>query len=927
MNKKLLMATMSLVALAACTDNDFQSQNQKMAEEVSPVQFEIVNGNDAMTRATLPVNTIVWSAEDKDLFTLYHGGILADGSLNGLGNATYTATPVEGEPAVLTTPSMINAGKAIMVWPVDTTFRCEGNNLMIDIPAVQNPSKNPITEADQGLANIIPYVSDLIEISPYIIAGTETTAERPSTEADFNRAGYNRKYPVYMRPMASQLNLHTDYQYASPASKDAYDALVNDTDDPIEEIYATSVALITDAAGADKFTTKIPVIFAEANADKKGLWNAKVAENAWTHVTGLNIADIPAAGKVNRLETTCPISTGALKDGCKFLILPQANIAEGVDKGAIEVNTYYGSVLVADPVAYPESKYTTDEYNAAWYRYVTTRLVEGNAEENASVATGMKDSKNRDLWKNVAKSPALGMQQTINTFSTYTVDLNADKPVAQRSIVAGEYMGVASDRYLIVNLKHLDMSNLHIKTDKQLRDVVRVWNALGLDPVTVFLDDDKNADDTDDEGDDFHITQETIEIINTINDAKKTELNPIPFKVKPCQVGDEDHGTVSQIVITGGGEVKDIAFIAPNGEVKAEVVLAEEDTPWIWEGDVKVTAAGVKRIINEGTMLNEETATLRTVENNGTQNYVPLINYGTWNIGVEGQTEGTRLNVQFGVTNMGLVTINKKAQYIQDKTTFNNGASTLPERFLAAGVEEKFGEVDNFGVFATVNNGTINNVGLIEHADKDAKTYITRNQSANDGVNFANPFAGNNKMGTINLPYSNKEEDNISISAELAEGFVSVTISDTPATEAPAGGILNEAVVGHKVNYVNIVGGVTEIQQLPAQIKYVEINEPGTEIVWNLVDDPTTVDNPETADVVENDESVATYEGLIVLSDVNIKLNTTIKVTKACYLGADMYVGGYFNPDKTKAQLKTWTGWNGYYGDTTTNFESQYITY
>ena len=926
MNKKLLMATMSLVALAACTDNDFQSQNQKMAEEVSPVQFEIVNGNDAMTRATLPVNTIVWSAEDKDLFTLYHGGTLNEGSLIGLGNATYTATPVDGEPAVLTTPSMINAGKAIMVWPVDTTFRCEGNNLMIDIPAVQNPSKKG--EKDQGLANIIPYVSDLIEISPYIIAGTETTAERPSTEADFNRAGYNRKYPVYMRPMASQLNLHTDYQYASEESENAYKALVEDTDDPIEEIYATSVALITDA---DKFTTKIPVIFAAAGEPKKALWDAKVAENAWTHVTGLDIANIPNAGKVNRLETTCPISTGALKDGCKFLILPQSAIEGGVDKGAIEVNTYYGSVLVAKKADYPESKYTDAEYNAAWYRLVTTRLVDPTDEENASVATDLKDSKNRPLWKTVAKSPALGMQQTINTFSTYIVpDLNNnDVPVADKSIVAGEYMGVASDRYLNVNLQHLDMSNLHIKTDKQLRDVVRVWKALGLDGVTVFLDDDKDANDAEDEDDDFHISQKTIEAINNAN-KNKTFANW--FKVKPCKVEGE---AITKIVITGSStnqKVQDIAFIASNPATdpaaKAEVVFANEGdaTPWIWEKDVKVTAAGVSRFINEGTMLNAATETLRTLENDGTQNYVPLINYGTWNIGVEGQTEGTRLNVQFGVTNMGLVTINKKAQYIQDKTTFNNGASTLPERFLAAGVEEKFGEVDNFGVFATVNNGTINNVGLIEHADKDAKTYITRNQSANDGVNFANPFAGNNKMGTISLPYSNKEEDNISISAELAEGFVSVTISDTPATEAPAGGILNEAVVGHKVNYVNIVGGVTEIQQLPAQIKYVEINEPGTEIVWNLVDDPTTVDNPETQEV-ENDESVATYEGLIVLSDVNIKLNTTIKVTKACYLGADMYVGGYFNPDRSKAQLKTWTGWKGYYGDTTTNFESQYITY
>lgn len=908
MNKKLLFAAMSLVALTACTDNDFESQ-QKMAEEVSPVQFEIVN--NAFTRADMGGdgnNTIVWSANDKDLFTLYHGSAV-EGFLSGYDNATYMATPVEGSPAILTTPTMIKEGEAIMVWPVDTTFRIQpANNLSIVIPATQKKTEDEI-----------PYVSDRITIGSYIIPGTETTAERPSTEADFNRAGYNRKYPLYLRPMASQLNLTAEYAGTDAEIAKLYKggAAGLSDDEAIKPIEVTSIDLLTkDVDGTTKFTTKIALSF---NEDDNAAW-AGVAHNAFSAQTAFkteegSIAADAILEKVAKLtaQDDCLLDENK---GCKFLILPQPTIAGGVADAAVVVNTIYGKVVVAAP-GVQGSLYEEGEFGDAWWRYIKSTTVKEDYETKvtADVITVNNVTKTKHTT-----TVANGLMQTINAFSKYKAPV--DLPVA------GEQMGTYADRFVKVLLTHLDMTDLHVKDDKQLRDVVRVWDKLGLEPVTVYLD--GNADN------EFIITQRTIEVINGINTAKGNANNPLPFKVQPC--GIEDHKACAKIVITGSAykqDIQDVAFIAKNlmgdgneDDVIADVVFADEGTatPWKWNGDVKVTAAGVSRFINKGTMLNEETATLRTVENDGTQKYVPLINYGTWNIGVEGQTEGTRLNVQFGVTNMGLVTINKKAQYIQDKTTFNNGASTLPERFLAAGVEEKIGEVDNLGVFATVNNGTINNVGLIEHKDVDAKTYITRNQSANAGVNFKDPFGANNKMGTINLPYSNKEEDNISISAELAQGFVSVTISDTPASEAPAGGILNEAVVGHKVNYVNIIGGVTEIQQLPAQIKYVEINEPGTEIVWNLVDDPTTVDNPET-EVVENDESVATYEGLIVLSDVNIKLNTTIKVTKACYLGADMYVGGYFNPDKTKAQLKTWDGWNGYYGATITNFESQYITY
>jgi hypothetical protein len=225
--------------------------------------------------------------------------------------------------------------------------------------------------------------------------------------------------------------------------------------------------------------------------------------------------------------------------------------------------------------------------------------------------------------------------------------------------------------------------------------------------------------------------------------------------------------------------------------------------------------------------------------------------------------------------------------------------------------------VNNSGVFATVNGGHINNYGLIEHADENAKTYITANQSLKaDGftadASYASEFnkatsGAGNKIGRINLPYSNKNEDNVSISAgTTASGFVSITVSKEGGS-APTDGKLNLNTVGYYVNYCIIKSGVTEISQVNSQVKYLEFNDDDkTEIAWNLGGTPSKVQK-------------ASYEGLIVLSPVNIKLWTDITVNQSTYLAAKMYVGGGFTPGKGK--------YSGYYGDTKDNEATMYITY
>lgn len=860
MNKKLLFGIMSLAALTACTNDEFESQN--VAQEESPIQFEVIN-NDVVTRAHMDGNKIVWNANDGDKFTLYHGGAVAGAApfyLSGCENAIYTAKANEGATATLTTPSMIKQGSAVMVWPHDSVFRVGAGNLSIVIPAEQT-----------NIEKYIPYVSDVVNIGAY------------NGNAPYNTAGLERAYPVYMRPMASQLIIKADY-----AGTDNTLASLYTGDDPIDPISVTSIELITDNAGADKFTTAIPLVFNAKTPADHARWNTtaatKVKNNAWSHVTSFDLVNAGPTTQVDKLTSKVLLENNG---GCKFLMLPQVAIAGGADKGAIVVNTLYGKVVVGTPGTATGTLYDAAEAADAWYRYISA------ASKAAGAGVGYDATETPDAtagsdgkFKTTSKIED-GMMQTINGFSTYTHQGS--------SPVQTEPEGAAATRYVKVLLTHLDMTGLHVTSDKQLRHAAKVWKQMGLADVTVYLDGGKEGD----APGEFTISQTTIDKINEINATPGLGKS---FKVMPCTVVGEACNT---IVITGGGNIKDLTFIKDNAGTKAAVAFKAGEN-WKWAADNTVTVAntacGISKFINRGTFTSDATATINVKNDLAVPAWVniPFENAegATWNI------SGATLNVQFDVTNYGNVNIATKAQYRQDgqagATTFINEATALPTDF--GGNDAKIGKVENKGVFATVAAGVINNYGLIEHADLNAKTYITNNQL---GGNFAAARADDNKMGRINLPWDNKNEDNVSVSAALNSGFVSVTVN------GEVSGALDASVVGSKVNYVIVKSGITEIKAVSAQVKYLEINQPGTELAWNV---PTTTE----------------YDGLIVLSDVNIKLGTKIVAT-VTYLGADMYVGGKFNQAALAAEgtdpAYAATNFSGYYGDTSGNVGSKYITY
>jgi len=808
MNKKLLFSVMSLAALAACTNDDFEGQ-QQIAEATSPIQFEVINNSEGM-RASMDGNTIVWSATAGDLFTLYHGNITAA----GYQNATYTASEEEGA-AVLTTPSMIKAGKAIMVWPVDTTFANDGS-----------------------------------------------------------AAGVNISIP-YMRPMAHQLTIKADY-----AGTDALLSPLYSGEDAINAIEVSSIEL---SNTANKFTTVIPLTFTGKSAADNTRWNAAEPNNAWSDVTGVGAA----ATQVQKLtaKDDCLLDGN---QGCKFLIL-NGSTADG--NSAVIVNTTYGKVVVA-PNGIQGSLYdNATEGTDVWYRYLSAATVAAAGETKATSAE--TSGEHAGKYKTTANIQA-GMTQTFGAFDVATAS-------ASNTYVAGETVGVAATRYVKVLLSHLDMSDLHITSDKQLRDAARVWQTMGLGSVTVYLDGDATTGE-------FEISQQTIKKINEINAAATGGKS---FSVQPCKVAGE---VCTKIVITGGGEVQDIAFIKYNdvngntaldaGE-NADVVLKNETTAWTLKATVTpITATsaktvkigdGVAKIINKGTLVSSATATIATFDATGTQNNIELQNDGTWNI------SGGDLTVQFNVTNYGTVNIASGAEYHQDitngttATTFVNDATTLPERFGVA--SPKIGQINNSGVFGVTGNttvkGIINNYGLIEHLLASAKTLITNNAT---GTGFGAAFAAaTNKIGRINLKWDNRNEEFVSISNGVGttQGFVSVTVDGEVSTLGTTAGAL-----GAYVNYIIIKSGVTEIQALNAQYQYVEIaDKNNTEISWTT-------------------GTTSNYTGLIILSPVNIARGTSVTATGSTYLKAKVYVGGSFTP----------TNYVGYYGDTSAN-AGNVITY
>lgn len=681
MNSKFYFAAALALSLAACTTEDDLQQNS--SNQISPISFVMETGGDFSSRAAWGEGdyayTLQWT--DGDLLSLYHGG--EEGGLDGLQNAIYKAKAGSSEGKLeFTTQSMIVEGQAIMVYPADTTFKYDGNGLFVTVPAKQTSASN---------LNQIPFISEGINIAKY-------------DEIKNQGAGYGKEYPIKMRQVGTQITLKSNW---TGDALDKINALVES--EGIEEI---KVDYVTMNRPTDKFNVAVPVGLKDIETGIGKNWDnvfdpAKTIDS-WNM---MSYADVEA----QNIETSEFLtSSDADLNTCEFTLLPQNYIAattggtstaaegaEGAEKtqeeiyggaeadASIVIMTYYGSV-------------TLDE----------------ESEKVMYTATYTDDEEN---WMTV---PA-GLNMIVK---------NTQRLAGETSTFVGEVVGSHGTVWMNADLSTLDMSAVHIKSDKQLRDVLCVYNAI-KNRESVKLTIDGDADGV------FTLSMDNVKTLQS--DGYEN------VKLLPC----DDNGEVCETIkLIGGGEVPEIMFITEN---KVDVILAS-GYEWTWTDGARRFGNNTKTLTNEGYLTVAAGAEI----GDSYRESVPMFNKGTMTI------NGLVMQ-QTALTNYGTITINKGAEYRADAAIITNEATSA----------RVMGKVYNSGIFAVQGetNGEINNYGYIENmvGGNSNMTYITVNETENAAFNAV--WSDKNKFGTIVLKNA---DDNISVNKATATGFIKYTYTE-----------------------------------------------------------------------------------------------------------------------------------------------------
>lgn len=641
----------------------------------------------------------------------------------------------------------------------------------------------------------IPFISEGINIAEY------------SGKNDDNTAGYGRNYPIRLKQIGSTMNLEPVY-----LNKEDIQKLVDDG-----EIEAITVSRIALNRPTNKFNKTLPITLGTASAEDKTRWENAEPGNAWNKKSTVDSTD--AEGQ--QTESLSFVAEEGV-NVAKFLLLPQVTYnyapdantpgTEPAGDATVVVDTRYGTVTVAD------GKGTT-MWNSS---------MEVNAETNPKYK--VSEALERTLY-------ALSGVNGKTTSAFY-----------------GEYTGKHANRKIDVDFKDLDMTNLHIKDNKHLHDALLVWKTLGLDPVNLIIDGDKNGE--------FHLYMDNV---RTLQSAAYAGM-----KLKPCTVKKEK---CTKIVLhnedgTESDEIPEIMFINANA---VDVELAENST-WTWTGEGKQFGNNVKSIINSGVVNINAAA---KVKDSHIAAIIPMVNEGTININ-SGITQW-----EIGLTNNGLINIAETAELRAYNAEIVNNATGLDKVVFGDSANEGVcGKIENSGVLGVTagTTGKINNYGYIKNYE-GAKTYITKNQS--ESASFTKAFAEDNKIGVIELTTAT---DNISVSNATAEGFIKYTWNKEEA--ADENGAYQTPSEDVKYNYL-IVKENIEFLTRPREIKFIQIGGENEVVITtkkaNGVDEGFTETKP------------AGRIGFIlpVGCKANLKEGNTL-YTKAAYVKGTFYVGGKF---------------------------------
>ena len=783
MKGKFLVAATAAMALAACTAED-NVVSQGQTAKTSPITFTVVQDGVDTKAAWGGANGHTLTFKEGDLMSLFHGGELApDGNSTfyrtDMRDAIYKAAKSEnGTDLTFTTQSMVEDGQAIMVYPADLSFEFEENTEALSV-------KIPTEQTAENVLKNIPFVSEGIKIEAY------------NESNEVGTAGYGKNYFIKMKQIGTLVTMKPQYE-----NKNVIDGLV--TSDEIDPISITKVTL---KRPTNKFNTKMNIALDAAtsvdvypyNSPKEEQYKETVQQSAnwpadvreiseehygeWNKVSSLNLA----SAEQNETLTF----SGDAAETAQFLLLPQDSVQTSetalAKDEAIKVETNYGFV-------------TLEGDATVMYRKIGEEFAYG---KKLTVAEGLNDI--------IAKT---NLNSTSNTFY-------------------GEQVGVSVTSYVDVDLATLDMSDLHIKSDKQLHDVLLVWNALQpTKNVVLTIDGDANKR--------FELSMDNVKRLQSAPYNTYVTLNA-------CQVSGEECST---IVINGNetNEVPAIDFL--DVDCAAVTIELAEGSDWTWTGGAKTFDDNATKLVNKGTITIAQNATVA----DAMATLISVKNEECGTININGGVTKWQLNLN----NYGVVNIAKGAELRadQESTVIKNDASSL----------SKFGTVNNSGVFATSNNGVIRNFGIIYHkvGGNANMTYITANETA--GSDVAKAWANDNKLGTIVIQ---NPDDNISVSNVTSMGLIKYVYGEETYTTPEVCRYNYIIVRDHDITFPATEAGY-------AEVKFLEING-----------------NAVTPVVYQSENTLTALRGFIVNGKANLKENNVL-YTPAANINGTFYYGGDF---------------------------------
>lgn len=323
-SKYLFGALLGGFALASCNaDENFTSTPS--AQE-SPITFTVsLEDGDALTKAEVTSDMKV-NFEQGDLLSLFHGVgddvfaptvVGSTPAFKGYQNAIYEGTANEGEAFKFTTRSMVLEGKAVMIYPADTTFDNTGKSEpVIRIPSKQNAQTKLLT----------PHVSEFLDIAEY--NGDEINQNHDNT------AGYGRNYDVVLKRVGATLRLTADLQNADKinnldvAPLKLTDVELNATDNSLKGVFTTSISLNANSAA--------------------NVHSASIYPN-WVKVS--EVDNKKDAASITRDKT---LSTTDITDNTTavFTLLPTQKTSDDeyvkANAATITVQTNYGKVVLSE---------------------------------------------------------------------------------------------------------------------------------------------------------------------------------------------------------------------------------------------------------------------------------------------------------------------------------------------------------------------------------------------------------------------------------------------------------------------------------------------------------------------------------------------------------------------------------------------------